>query len=137
MAPSEPRQGYKNVKVPEGAQIVTVDKDGRRFAKVGEVVELSEAALEVDPWLSEHVVGRSKEEVKSDPYHAASTESLKEALKGRDLDTSGDKNELINRMKKHGVPSPGPVNEEETPERTQKASEAARKELENASTKIK
>lgn len=96
---------YVEVKIPKDfdGKILRTDKNGiRGFAQPGETVSLSRVSLESDPYLRSFAVD-SLEKPKDDPYEKASTESLREALKARDLPYSGSKAELILAARKHGV----------------------------------
>lgn len=100
-------EGYREVTVPDGykGKIVTKDEDGNRMlAKPGDKVILSNKTLKSDPHLAQFATDATETE-KKDFYSKATTESLKDALKSRDVKNADkmDRNALINSAREQGV----------------------------------
>lgn len=99
------RPGYKEVKVPAGANVWTSDDNGiGRMAEEGEVVHLHEETLNRDPYLARAVVN-SEDMPEDDYYDKASDESLKAALDSHSIKyEDGAKHEdLVSLARMHGV----------------------------------
>lgn len=106
MANENAPEGYVKVKVPADANVIVMDeKSGvQRNAKEGESVYLSPATIANDPWLASHAEAKDdKPEV--DPYAGASIESMRAALKKKDLPAEGGKPELMEAVRKYGIPT--------------------------------
>ena len=84
-------------------KIVTQNKDGMRsYAKPGDTVEVDELSVKLDSDLASLRTDKTTEK-KADPYESATVETLREALKAKDLPHSGSKAELVATAKKHAV----------------------------------
>jgi len=106
MQKQEVPDGYRTVVLPKDYKgaVITVDEDGdRKRAKGGDTVVLSEKTLKHDQHLLQFASDVTPSE-KLDFYQNATTESLKKALKKRDLDIDTDRKDLVMTAREQGVP---------------------------------
>lgn len=99
-------EGHREVTVPPNykGKIITVDDEGNRKKAVpGDKVILSAETLKRDQHLAQFATDATPAE-KKDFYSNATTDSLRKALKTRDLDVEGDRKELILTAREQGVP---------------------------------
>lgn len=96
------------VKVPEGYNIYGVPAnskpgEGSRLLQAGEIVEMDQFSLDCDPFLADHALDAA--EGKSvNPYKAATAESLKAALKKRDLEHDDTRKGMADVALKNNIP---------------------------------